>query len=131
MSILQVTGEELMTMLTKCTASSPEDDGSFPQVSGMKFTIHNVSHTVSDVMIQDKGKDTYSPLDLNATYTLCTTDYCYNRGGMYKTLANCKLISLEARLCRDVLRDYLRNTLKGVVPDRYKDVEGRITIIND
>ena len=129
--IIQVTGEELMTMLTKCTASSPKDDGSFPQVSGMKFTIHNVSHTVSDVMIQDKGKDTYSPLDLNATYTLCTVDYCYNRGGMYKTLANCKLISLEARLSRDVLRDYLRNTLKGVVPDRYKDVEGRITIIND
>ena len=129
--ILQVTGEELMTMLTKSTASCPEADGSFPQVSGMKFTIHTVSHTVTDVMILDKGKDTYSPLDLKATYTLCTTDYCYNRGGMYYTLANCKLVSMEAKLTRDVLRDYLKNTLKGIIPDRYKTVEGRITIVND
>ena len=131
MCILQVTGEELMTMLTKSTASSPGDDGSFPQVSGMKFTIHTGSHTVTDVMILDKGKDTFSPLDLNATYTLCTTDYCYNRGGMYKTLANCKLVSIEPRLSRDALRDYLKDTLKGVVPERYKNVEGRITIVND
>ena len=120
-----------MTMLTKSTASSPGDDGSFPQVSGMKFTIHTGSHTVTDVMILDKGKDTYSPLDLNATYTLCTTDYCYNRGGMYKTLANCKLVSMEPRISRDALRDYLKDTLKGVVPERYKNVEGRITIVND
>lgn len=82
-------------------------------------------------MIQDKGKDTYSPLDLNATYTLCTTDYCYNRGGMYNTLAKCKLKSLEAKLSRDALKDYLKNTLKGVAPDKYKTVEGRITITND
>ncbi len=131
MCILQVTGEELMTMLTKSTANCPEDDGAFPQVSGMKFTIHTGSHTVTDVMIQDKGKDTYSPLDLNATYTLSTTDYCYNRGGMYKTLANCKLVSLEPKLSRDALNDYLKNTLKGVVPNRYKSTEGRIPILND
>lgn len=131
MCILQVTGEELMTMLTKSTANCPGDDGSFPQVSGMKFTIHTGSHTVTDVMIQDKGKDTYSPLDLNATYTLCTTDYCYSGGGMYKTLANCQLVGKEAKLSRDALKDYLKDTLNGVVPDRYKDVEGRITIIND
>lgn len=129
--ILQVTGEELMTMLTKSTANCPEADGSFPQVSGMKFTIHTGSHTVTDVMIQDKGKDTYSPLDLNATYTLCTVDFCYNKGGMYRTLANSKLVSMEPSLSRDALRDYLKDTLKGVVPDRYKNVEGRITIIND
>lgn len=131
MCILEVTGEELMTMLTKSTANCPKDDGSFPQVSGMKFTIHTGSHTVTDVMIQDKGKDTYSPLDLNATYSLCTTDYCYNRGGMYKTLANCKLVSMEPSLSRDALSDYLKDILKGVVPDRYKNVEGRITIVND
>jgi hypothetical protein len=54
-----------------------------------------------------------------------------NRGGMYKTLANCKLVSMEPRISRDALRDYLKDTLKGVVPERYKNVEGRITIVND
>lgn len=50
---------------------------------------------------------------------------------MYKTLANCKLVSLEAKLSRDALNDYLKNTLKGVIPDRYKSTEDRITILND
>ena len=131
MCILKVTGEELMSMLNKCTDNCPADDGSFPQVSGMKFTIHTGSHTVTDVMIQDKGKDTYSPLDLHTTYTLATNDYCYNRGGMYSMLANCELVSIDAKLSRDMLSSYLWSTLKGVVPDRYKDVEGRITIVND
>ena len=131
MCILEVTGEELMSMLTRCTANCPADDGSFPQVSGMKFTIHTGSHTVTDVMIQDKGEDTYSPLDLNATYLVSTTDYCYKKGGMYSMLANCKLVSLEEKLSRDMLYGYFLDTLKGVVPDRYLDVEGRITIVDD
>ena len=46
-------------------------------------------------------------------------------------LANCELVSIEAKFSRDMLSSYLWSTLKGVVPDRYKDVEGRITIVNN
>ena len=130
MCIIEVTGEELLNMLTKCTAKCPEADGSFPHVAGMKFTIHTGSHKVTDVMIQDKGADTYSPLDMNGKYTMAVTDY-YKNGGYYRTLQNCKLISLTQILSRDALNDYLVQTLGGVVPNRYKDVEGRITILSD
>ena len=130
MCIIEVTDEELLNMLTKCTAKCPEADGSFPHVAGMKFTIHTGSHKVTDVMIQDKGADTYSPLDMNGKYTMAVADY-YKNGGYYRTLQNCKLISLTQILSRDALNDYLEKTLGGVVPDRYKDVEGRITILSD
>ena len=130
MIILEVSGAELLNMLTKCTAKCPEADGEFPQVSGLKFTIHTASHKVTDVMVQDKGADTYQPLDQNAKYTLATMDYALS-GGFYDTLKNCKLISLTEVLTRDALADYLVTNLKGVVPDKYKDVEGRITIVND
>ena len=50
---------------------------------------------------------------------------------MYSMLANCKLVSLEEKLSRDMLYGYFLDTFKGVVPDRYLDVEGRITIVDD
>lgn len=130
MIILEVTGTELPTMLSKCTAKCPEADGSFPQVSGLKFTIHTASHKVTDVMVQDKGADTYQPIDPNGKYTVATIDYALS-GGFYRTLQNCKLMSLTDVLSRDALAEYLATNLKGVVPDKYKDVEGRITIVND
>ena len=130
MCIIEATGEELLAMLTKCTAKCPEPDGAFPQVSGLKFTIHTASHTVTDVMVQDKGADTYQPLDLNAKYTIAII-YYYSNGGFYRTLQDCKLIRLTETLSRDALSYYLVNHLNGVVPERYKDVEGRITILND
>ena len=130
MIILEVTGTELLTMLSKCTAKCPEADGSFPQVSGLKFTIHTASHKVTDVMVQDKGADTYQPIDPNGKYTVATIDYALS-GGFYRTLQNCKLMSLTDVLGRDALAEYLATNLKGVVPDKYKDVEGRITIVND
>ena len=81
-------------------------------------------------MVQDKGANTYQPLDQNAKYTVATIDYALS-GGFYRTLQNCKLMSLTDILSRDALSEYLVNNLKGVVPDKYKDVEGRITILND
>jgi hypothetical protein len=40
-------------------------------------------------------------------------------------------MSLTDVLSRDALAEYLATNLKGVVPDKYKDLEGRITIVND
>jgi 2',3'-cyclic-nucleotide 2'-phosphodiesterase (5'-nucleotidase family) len=117
-------------MLTKCTAKCPEADGSFPQVSGLKYTIHAGSHTVTDVMVQDEGAETYQPLDPNGKYTVATIDYALS-GGFYRTLQNCKLVSLTEVLSRDALSEHLVVNLNGVMPDKYKDVEGRITILND
>ncbi len=92
--------------------------------------ILTASHKVTDVMVQDKGADTYQPLDPNGKYTVATVDYALS-GGFYRTLQNCKLMSLTDVLSRDALAEYLATSLKGVVPDKYKDVEGRITIVND
>jgi hypothetical protein len=44
---------------------------------------------------------------------------------------DCRLISFTDILARDALNDYLVNNLQGVVPDRYKQAEGRITILDD
>lgn len=125
---IEATGEQLLAMLTKCTAKCPEADGSFPQVSGMKFTIHTASHKVTDVQILDA--DTYKPLDLQGKYTIAVNDY-YNNGGFYRTLQDCRVIRMSEILSRDALSNYLENVLSGVVPDSYKEPQGRVTIVND
>lgn len=128
MCLIEATGEQLLAMLTKCTAKCPEADGSFPQVSGMKFTIHTASHKVTDVQILDA--DTYKPLDLQGKYTIAVNDY-YNNGGFYRTLQDCRVIRMSEILSRDALSNYLENVLSGVVPDSYKEPQGRVTIVND
>ena len=130
MCIIEATGAELLNMLTTCTAKCPQPQGAFPHVSGLKYTIHTSSHTVTDVMVQDTGADTYTPLQPDGKYTIAITDY-YSSGGYHRTLQDCRLVSLTDILARDALNDYLVNNLQGVVPDRYKQAEGRITILDD
>jgi 2',3'-cyclic-nucleotide 2'-phosphodiesterase (5'-nucleotidase family) len=54
---IAVTGQQLKDMLARNTALVPVLDGNFPQVSGVRFTIHCKSHTVSDIeVLQADGK---------------------------------------------------------------------------
>ena len=127
--MIEATGQQIMDMLVKCTANCPGLDGSFPQVSGMKYTIHTASHTVTDVQVENASGQ-YEPLELAKKYTIATTDY-YENGGFYYVLKDCRLVEPGEQLSRDVLADYLEKDLKGVVGDEYRTVQGRITIVND
>lgn len=124
------TGTQVMDMLTRCTAKCPEQDGSFPQVSGIRFTIHTASHRVSDVSVYDALSDTYLPLDPEGLYTIATTDY-YASGGFYCTLQECPILDATGMMGRDILTDYLEITLQGIIPETYRSSQGRITISQD
>lgn len=118
-----------MKMLSKCTAQCPAEDGNFPQVSGMRFTIHTASHTVSDVEVMN-ANGTYQPIDANRKYTVATLDYCLS-GGFYGMLKTCKLIEMGSSLMRDVLAYYMEKTLGGTTGTTYAQPAQRITIVND
>ncbi len=130
MCLITATGAEIKAMLTKCTEKWPQLDGSFPQLSGMRFTLHTQRHEVTDVEVYDKKSATYQPLHVDSTYTIATNDYYYG-GGFYRTLQNCPLIRASDLWSRDMLAKYLKETLQGVVPERYQGTEGRINLIND
>ena len=132
---IEATGAQIIAMLKACTANLPNEDGQFPQVAGLRFTVHKQSHTVSDVQVLSASSDpsaapVYVPIDPDATYTIGTTDY-YGNGGYYDTLKDCTLIAIEITICRDALADYLETTLGGTVPDEYAVPQGRITIVDD
>ena len=97
---IMVSAEQLQTMLTRCTALVPVLDGNFPQVSGLRFTIHSKSHTVSDIeILQEDGS--YAPIDMQRTYSVALTDYNHNNGGFFDCFKKC--VVLEESTIADVV----------------------------
>ena len=130
LSKFEASGAQILSMLERCTSSLPAEEGQFPQVSGLRYTIHQQSDTVSDVAVLDEASGNWIPIDQAASYTIASSDY-YARGGFYDTLKDCKQLFYSTGLVRDALADYLETTLGGIVPDRYAQPQGRITIIDD
>ena len=96
----------------------------------MKYTIHTLTHTVTDVEVYDKASNSYKPIVAEHTYTIAINDY-YQSGGYYDTLANCTVREKIPNLIRDILAEYLEKTLNGIIPETYRTPQGRITIMTD
>ena len=126
---IEATGEMIVNMLGKCIQKYPEEDGNFAQVSGMKYTVHTVSHTVSDVMVLNRENGKYEPIVADKTYTIGALDYYTS--GFYGTLKNAKLVEQTTDQICKTLADFIEYDLGGVVGDDYRQPQGRITFVED
>ncbi len=129
--VLRITGATLMEVLHATTANSPQEDGQFPQISGFRFRLNTAAtgkERISDVEVLDDATGRYTPLDLNAHYTLCTTDYCVDGGGFYGVLRNAEVLPCPTMLYNQALITYLRDTLQGIAPEQYIIPQGRIVM---
>jgi len=127
---ISVTAEQLKQMLTRCTALVPVLDGNFPQCSGLRFTIHSKSHTVSDIeILQADGK--YAPIDMQRTYSVALTNYNHEGGGFFDCFKKCVVLQESSLRYYEALSDYLRKVLGGNTGQAYAQPQGRIRIIED
>lgn len=129
--IVEASGQRIIDLLQKNTSFIPVEDGSFPQVSGLRFIVHKASRTVSDVEVLDRQTGTYRPIDPEHIYTIATIDYCVTGGGFYSMLKDCHVLQRGDVLYRDVLVQFLQENLHGQITDSYALPQGRITIVND
>ena len=129
--VVEVTGATIYELLRKNCSFLPVEDGSFPQVSGLRFTARVADHTVYDIEVLNKATNTYEPLDMNKTYTVATIDYCVTGGGFYDVLKNAKVVQRFDILYRDVFVDFLEHNLGGRISNDYLEPQGRIKIIED
>ena len=130
LSKFEATGAQILSMLERCTSNLPAEEGQFPQVSGLRYTIHQKSDKVTDVAVLEEASGNWVPLDPHGHYTIASSDY-YARGGFYDTLKDSKQLIYSTDLVRDALADYLETTLGGVVPAIYAGPQGRITVVDD
>jgi 2',3'-cyclic-nucleotide 2'-phosphodiesterase (5'-nucleotidase family) len=73
-----VTGQQLLDILRNSVSRADAGDGRFLQVSGLTFAYHpqGGAFVVNAEDVQVGGK----PLDVNATYTVASIDYFYEKG---------------------------------------------------
>jgi len=128
---IEATGAIILEMLRTCTNDLPNMSGSFPQVSGIRFTVTVVEDSdniLSSVEVQ-QADGSYAPIDPTATYTIGTTDYCAYMGGFHNTLIECPVIQSSPTHYREVLNPYVTEVWGGILPPQYAQPQGRITII--
>ena len=142
LSIVQVTGAELLEALEASTYCTPTSIGGFPQVSGIEFTVDTTKAydqgelypgstyygpaSIQRVTIETVGGE---PFDANATYTIATNDFMAAGGDTYYAFAAAS-VNYDLGIAMDeVVMDYITDELKGTVTaEAYGEPVGRITV---
>ena len=144
LSIVKVTGAELLEALEASTYCTPTSIGGFPQVSGIEFTVDTTKaydqgeqypgstyygpKSIQRVTIETVGGE---PFDANATYTIATNDFMAAGGDTYYAFAAAS-VNYDLGLSMDeVVMDYITSELKGVVSKaQYGETDNRIHTIS-
>ena len=144
LAVLYLTGDQLLEALEASTYCSPDSTiGGFPQVAGIKYTID--SSKAYDKGDQYAGSTYYAPKSIQritidsingqafnpkATYAVVTNDFLAVGGDTYAVFKEADAVISDKILVLDeVLVDYIKTELKGVVGDQYKDPQGRINYV--
>ena len=127
---ISVTATQLKEMLTRCTSLVPVLDGNFPQCSGLRFTVHSKSHTVSDIEIQQED-GSYAPIDMQRSYSVALTNYNHEGGGFFDSFKKCPVLQESTLRYYEALSDYLTKVLGGSTGEAYDQPQGRIKIVAD
>ncbi len=142
LSIVKVTGAELLEALEASTYCTPEAVGGFPQVSGITFTVdatkafdegdlypgstYHKPDSINRVSIQTVGGKAF---DAKATYTIATNDFMAAGGDTYYAF-KAATVNYDLGVTMDtVVMDYITKELKGVITAAaYGKPAGRITV---
>ena len=143
-SVIEVTGQQLLDALEWGARMVPTENGCFLQVSGLSYEIHTYvessctsdeygaftgvsgEYRVRNVKVGDE------PLDLKKTYTVACINYIlFEHGDGYTMFDGCKVVKKDFMLDNELMSSYLKDNLEGVVPEQYADPygEGRIVAV--
>ena len=142
LSIIKITGAELLEVLEASTFCTPEAIGGFPQVSGLEFTLDTAKaydqgdeypgttyfapKTINRVTITSVGGKDFDPA---ATYTIATNDFMASGGDTYYRFVNATANYDLGIAMDEVVMQYITDVLGGTVTaEKYGEPAGRITI---
>ena len=143
----EVTGQILLDMLEMGVMNYPNEDGSFPSMSGLTFSLNTAipssvkvdengfftkvdgEYRVHDVKVLSED-GTYKALELDNTYVLAGVNYfLLDYGGGMSMLKNAKILDGEGTLDVEILERYISDHLGGKIGDEYAEPQGRITLV--
>ena len=142
----EVTGKILLDMLEMGVMNYPNEDGSFPHMSGLTFSINTAipssvktdengfftvvdgDYRVYDVKVLDKDSGEYCSLELDKKYVISGFNYfLIDFGGGMSMFKGANIIDAEGTLDVEVFEDYIVDHLGSVIGEEYANPQGRIT----
>ena len=143
-----LSGQQLADALEVAARLLPEENGSFMQVSGMRFTVNpqlpspvvlgddglfthippTAPRRVSHIYIRCRESGEYLPLDPKRIYTLASFDFVLKELGCDGMLRYATLTKDNLGLDAEILATYVGQYLGGTIGVPYDTVEGRIVI---
>ena len=144
--LAEVSGQTIKDMMEMAMRIWPEENGSFPHLSGITFSVNTCltssvmlnefeefvgvaeGYRVYDIKVYDSETGKYQPLDLNKTYTLAASNYyLLDYGSGMKMLEGAQILQHDGMLDVEALERYITEKLGGVVGKQYRDVQTNIT----
>ena len=141
-SVVHVTGAELLESLEAATFSVPDPIGGYPHMSGIEYTIDTTKAYDAGELYPDS---TYArpasiqrvtiqsvqgqPFREDDTYAVVTEDFTAMGGDTYYVFGT-KERSDNGDLMDELVMEYITEELGGVIPaSEYKDIRGNVTIL--
>lgn len=144
--VAEVSGQVVQDMLEMSVMSWPEEDGAFPHVSGIAFSVDTSIPTsvtvdqdeiftgvsgpyrVYNISVWNAQTNRYEPLDPEKIYTLAAQTYFLEEcGSGMQMLEEAVLVQNDGVLDLEVLETYLVEHLNGIVGQEYASVSPNIT----
>jgi hypothetical protein len=140
-------GQQLADVLECSVRLLPEENGSFMQVSGIRFNVDttlpspvvmdekglfshvaDVPRRVSHIYIRNKENGEYEAIDSEKKYTLASFDFQLKKLGSDGIFRHATLKDDNLMLDVHILSTYIKEVLGGHIGAPYGTVEGRINI---
>lgn len=144
--LAEISGQTIKDMMEMAVMMWPEEDGSFPHLSGITFSVNTDipssvvvneleefvcvegPYRVYNIKIRNQETGEYEPIDLNRKYTISSSNYfLLEQGSGMKMLENVVILQNEGLLDVEALERYIVEELNGVIGAAYKDVQTNIT----
>ena len=129
--VVEVSGQTILEMLEVTVERWPEENGNFPHVSGLTFSVNTLGDEhkrVYNVNVLDPETGNYEALELDRMYTVASNNFILLECGDGMTMfEGARVISDTGILDVEIFEDYIVNDLGGVIGEKYAEVDRRIT----
>ena len=143
--VAEMTGQKIRDMLEMSLMNYPAEDGSFPHVAGLTFSVNKSIPTsvktdentvftgasgeyrVYDIKVLNEDTGEYEPIKLDGTYSFASFNYfVLDQGGGMSMFDGVKILKNDGMLDVEALETYITENLGGVIGEEYAEVDNRI-----
>ena len=130
-TVIKVTGQDIVDALTWGAGQYPAPNGGFPQVAGMSYVIVTEGEGEDETFVRiDEVLVGGKPIDLKASYTLASNDFMAAGGDGYDMFAGREII-LKHGMMLEAFIDLIKELSAKAGSDGFAyEVDGRIMVMS-